>query len=66
MGRPPAENPRNVQINFRVDQATAEALDAEILAERRPGLVLSRGDIARMLMHEALEARIEKRRRLKK
>jgi hypothetical protein len=57
MGRPPADNPRNIQINFRVDQTTAEALDAQILVEQRPGLVLSRGDVARMLMFEALEAR---------
>ena len=66
VGRPPAENPRNVQIAFRVDQATADALDAEIATEHRPGLLLSRNDVARMLMHEALEARADKRKRGKK
>lgn len=66
VGRPPAENPRNVQIAYRVDQATADAIDAEIATEQRPGLLLSRNDMARMLMAEALEARIEKRKRGKK
>jgi hypothetical protein len=66
VGRPPAENPRNVQIGFRVDQATSEAIDAEIAVEQRPGLLLSRNDMARMLMAEALEARAEKRRHKKK
>ena len=61
VGRPPVENPRNVTIHYRVDQSTADALDAEISNERRPGEVLSRNDLARILMHEALEARRQQR-----
>lgn len=61
VGRPPAENPRNVQIAFRIDQQTAESVDAELDADRRPGLVLSRNDMARILMAEALEERARKR-----
>ena len=60
VGRPPADNPRNVQIAYRVDQATADAIDAEINAELRPGLLLSRNDMARMLMAEALAARTQR------
>jgi hypothetical protein len=63
VGRPPADNPRNVQINFRIDQKTADDLDGELELERKPGLLLSRNDIARMLMTEALEARQTKRKK---
>ena len=62
LGRPPAENPRNVQISFRVDQSTGDELDRELQIERRPGLILSRNDMARMLMSEALAARQAARR----
>lgn len=65
VGRPPSEKPRNVPISFRIDQATAQSLDEEIEAEQRPGLILSRHDMARMLMAEALEARAERRKRKK-
>jgi hypothetical protein len=61
VGRPPADKPRNVQIAYRVDEETAKAIDAEIATEQRPGLTLSRNDMARMLMAEALEARQQKR-----
>jgi hypothetical protein len=66
MGRRPAQNPKSVQLAFRVDQATAEALDEQIKAEERPGLPLSRSDMARMLIAEALAARAEKQKRGKK
>ncbi len=65
VGRPPSENPRNVTIGYRIDQATADDLDAELAQERRPGLVLSRNDVARMLMTEALEVRKAKRKHRK-
>jgi len=58
VGRPPAENPRNVQIAYRVTQSTSDALDDEIKAEARPGELLSRNDMARILMDEALAARL--------
>lgn len=66
VGRPPSDKPRNVPISFRIDAETAKSLDGEIAAEQRPGLVLSRHDMARMLMAEALEARAERRKRGKK
>lgn len=66
VGRPPAENPRNVQIGFRVDQDTAALIDAEIETVQQPGLIISRNDMARILMAEALEARADKRRRGKR
>ena len=62
VGRPPVDNPRNVAIAYRVNQATADALDAEIEIEKRPGLELSRNDMARMLMAEALAARAQVRK----
>ena len=66
MGRKPVENPLSVQLAFRVDGETAEAIDLEIKAEVRPGLKLSRNDMARMLVAEALEARATKRSKAKK
>jgi hypothetical protein len=62
MGRRPVENPLSVQLAFRVDQTTGEALDAEIKVEAKPGLSLSRNDIARILIAEALEARAKARK----
>jgi hypothetical protein len=61
VGRPPVDKPRNVQIAYRVDEETAKAIDDEIATEQRPGLTLSRNDMARMLMAEALEARHQRR-----
>lgn len=66
MGRKPAEDPMNVQLTFRVNDATGKALDAVIEAESRPGLTLSRSDVARMLIAEALAARADKLKRGKK
>ena len=62
VGRRPAENPLSVQLSFRIDDATAEQLDEELkkAMEMHPGLVLSRGDVARMLMAEALKVRRSK------
>jgi len=62
VGRPPAENPRNVQIAYRVTQSTSDALDEEITVEARPGELLSRNDMARILMDEALAARLAARK----
>lgn len=61
MGRRPAENPLSVQLNFRVDAATASALDAEVAHDSKPGLHLSRNDMARILVAEALAARAMRR-----
>lgn len=66
VGRPPADDPLNVQLSFRVNQSMGKAIDAELERERRPGLQLSRNDMARILMAEALEARAEKHKRGKK
>jgi hypothetical protein len=66
VGRPPAEDPRKIQIAYRVTQSMADAIDAEIETVRQPGLIISRNDMARILMAEALEARAEKRKRGKK
>jgi hypothetical protein len=65
LGRKPAKNPKQVQIAFRVDESTARALDEELAFEMnaRPGLSLNRSDIARMLLAEALIARMKKRGR---
>jgi hypothetical protein len=65
MGRPPADNPRNIQVNFRIDRVIAADLDAELEIEQKPGLFLSRNDVARMLVLEALAARQAKRKRSK-
>lgn len=61
MGRRPSTNPLSVQLAFRVDTATAKALDAEMEHERKPGLHLSRNDMARILVAEALAARAAQR-----
>jgi hypothetical protein len=66
VGRPPAEDPRKIQIAYRVTQSMADAIDSEIETVRQPGLMISRNDMARILMAEALEARAEKRKRGKK
>jgi len=60
MGRTPVDNPLNVQLAFRVDKATAEAIDVAMAGEERPGLKLSRNDMARMLVAEALETRAKR------
>lgn len=65
MGRPPADDPLSVQLSFRVNETTGEAIDEEIKAEARPGLRLSRNDMARMLIAEALEARAASRKKRK-
>jgi hypothetical protein len=57
VGRPPVDKPRNVQIAFRINEEVADALDVELELERRPGFDISRNDVARMLMFEALAAR---------
>ena len=62
VGRPPADKPRIVQIGYRIDQEMADAVDVEIDHTRRPGEFLSRNDMARILMAEALEARAAGRR----
>lgn len=62
MGRPPADDPLNVQLSFRVNESTGKAIDAEIEHESRPGLRLSRNDMSRMLLAEALEARARARK----
>jgi hypothetical protein len=63
VGRPPADKPRNVTISYRIDQETADRLDAEVEAELRPGVFFSRSDVARILMFEALAVRAERRKR---
>lgn len=62
VGRKPAKNPLSEQISFRIDESTAEQIDAvlEIQKANNPGLVLSRGDMVRMLVAEALAARSKK------
>jgi hypothetical protein len=62
MGRPPADDPLNVQLSFRVNESAGKAIDAEIELETRPGWKPSRGDMARMLLAEALEARAQARK----
>lgn len=57
LGRKPSPNPLAIQIAFRVDNATADALDAEIEHEAKPGWRPTRGDMARILFAEALVAR---------
>ncbi len=57
MGRKPAENPKSTVVSFRIDEETTERLDLQVEAEQRPGLILSRGDVAKMLLAEALAAR---------
>lgn len=62
VGRRPAKNPLSEQISFRLDQATARALDAalDVQLQTTPGLVLSRGDMVRILVTEALNARAKR------
>lgn len=61
MGRRPASNPLSVQLSFRVDEETGRAIDVEVKTESRPGLAISRNDMARILIAEALEIRAAKR-----
>jgi len=62
VGRKPSKNPLNTLISFRIDDATTKALDAEVARElaEKPGLLLGRGDMVRILMSEALLARSKK------
>ena len=58
VGRRPSDNPKSVHIGIRVDQATADALDAEAARLRKAeNLDLGRSDIVRKLIAEALAAR---------
>jgi hypothetical protein len=66
VGRPPSEKPRNVQVAFRVDQETADRIDAELGDVVRDGLPLSRNDRARILLYEALNARREAKKKPRK
>jgi hypothetical protein len=61
MGRRPASNPLSVQLAFRVDEDTGRALDHEMKIESKPGLAISRNDVARILIMEALAQRAKKR-----
>lgn len=65
MGRKPAKNPKDIHLGIRIDEGTAAALDKEIELEEqhRPGLGLTRSDVVRMLMVEALAARQKARRK---
>jgi hypothetical protein len=62
VGRKKAKNPLDEQISFRVDKSTAKELDAQVEAAvaKQPGLILSRGDMVRMLVAEALAARAKR------
>lgn len=64
MGRKPSKNPLKTLISFRIDEATTKALDVELAREleAKPGLLLGRGDVVRLLMAEALAARSRKRK----
>jgi hypothetical protein len=63
VGRKHAKNPLSEVVSARVDKATGKALDAEIAVEEaaRPGIPLSRGDMVRVLVLEALATRAKKR-----
>jgi len=65
VGRRPAKNPKGVHLGIRIDERTARALDREIVEEERlrPGLGLTRSDVVRMLMAEALACRDQARSR---
>lgn len=65
LGRKPSENPLSTLISFRIDDATTKKLDAELERERaeRPGLLIGRGDIVRMLLVEGLERRKTRKRK---
>jgi hypothetical protein len=62
MARPPAEHPRSIQIAFRVTDEVSHELTKLSEAEARPGESLSEHEMARILMHEALEKRRKVRR----
>jgi hypothetical protein len=64
MGRRPAKFPKATHLGIRIDDATAKALDAEVVRANAasPGLVLGRSDIVRMLIAEALAARAKGRK----
>ena len=59
VGRKPSKNPKGVHLGIRVDDQMARALDREIKFEEqlRPGLGLTRSDVVRLLIAEALGAR---------
>jgi hypothetical protein len=62
MARPPAEKPRSIQIAFRVTEGLELELKKEGASEAHPGETLSPSEMARILMHEALERRRKARR----
>lgn len=63
LGRKPSDNPKSIHLGIRVDEATAEALDAEIARLKKvENLDLGRSDIVRKLITEALAARIKRSR----
>lgn len=53
----------DVHLSMRVSSALVDALDEEAarMADERPGWKASRTDAARVLLHEALEARRARR-----
>lgn len=63
VGRKPSKNPLSTLLSFRIDEAQTKALDAEMerMLRETPGLMLSRGDMARILVVEALESRAKRR-----
>ena len=65
MGRPKSKNAKERVLGVRLDEATFRALDREIDREvkAKPGLLLTRSGVARILLAEALLARSKRRPR---
>lgn len=59
VGRKPSKNPKQVHLGIRIDQSTADSIDAEIerLKKAHPGLAIGRSDVVRMFITEALSSR---------
>jgi hypothetical protein len=63
LGRRPSANPKDVQVNVRFDAALTKLLDEEAAHEEalRPGIYVTRSDVIRLLVGEAIAARSKKR-----
>jgi Arc/MetJ-type ribon-helix-helix transcriptional regulator len=60
VGRPPGKQPPTRQLAFRLPLDLIEELTAEMARIAPPGIIVSRSDVVRVLLREALEVRRKK------
>ena len=63
LGRRPSANPKSATLGVRVDLEMLAHIDAEIreIAKERRGLIVTRADVVRMWVAEAIERRTRKK-----